>query len=117
MAETRVRIPVAVSLWPRLLGPFAFSGCWSSDLAVGGKGPLAFVARWEQVRASRLRSCMMSCDESSIDMTLEHFWIVDSVAPFMARLGSAHRGQPSVNLRKIVRTNGKKSETRLDLSV
>jgi hypothetical protein len=41
-------------------------------------------------------------------MTLEHFWIVDSAAPLKAGVESARRGQPSVNLRKIVPTNGQK---------
>ena len=71
------------------------------------------IDRWPaaclQVRGPfHLLGYMMSCDGSSIDITLEHFWIVDSTAPCVARLESAHRGQPPVNLRKIVRTNGKK---------
>jgi hypothetical protein len=54
------------------------------------------------------RSYKMSCDKSSIRITLEHFWIVDFVVPCKAGLEPARRGQPSVNVRKIVRTNGKK---------
>lgn len=54
------------------------------------------------------RGYTMSYDKSSIRITLEHFWIVDFVVPGGAGLEWACRGQPSVNVRKIVRTNGKK---------
>lgn len=54
------------------------------------------------------RGYTTSCDKSSIRITLEHFWIVDFMEPRREGLKSARRGQPSVNVRKIVRTNGKK---------
>jgi hypothetical protein len=60
------------------------------------------------MRRRGLRGYTTSCDKSSIRITLEHFWIVDFVVPCRAGLESGRRGQPSVNLRKIVRTNGKK---------
>jgi hypothetical protein len=41
-------------------------------------------------------------------LTLEHFWIVDSAAPFGAELKLIRRGQPPVNFRKMIRTGGKK---------